>query len=246
MSKKIHSSIVYSFYDAKNNKRQIYLSFKKNESFEIEGDLKSAAFSPDGSQAVYFVNKPNGGELLISKGVNIIKRALKTRLDAAIVNWPVNFISLLSYDKDGYGDLFILKDGGELNKILSSQRDLNVKWSPSGEKIVFSVKDTNGSENLFYKDVKSNGAIIALNVSTTASKCVWAYEDDIICGVKNQAQLKDEFYKINLADKSKTLVATPSTNLLTKELALSRLGDTLFILNDLDSILYALKIKEPQ
>lgn len=240
------NSVIYSFYDTGNNKKHIYLNFSaksgKGESIEIKGELKSAAFSPNGDQTAYLTNSEDGGELLISKGVNIVKRALKTRLGAAIIAWPSNFLSIISYDKDGYGDLFVLKEDGALNKTISYQYDLNAKWSPSGEKIIFSAKDKIDSERLFYQNIKNKSAIVALGISTNTSKCVWANEENIICGLKNQGQLKDEFYEINTTDGSKTLILTPSTNLLIKEVALNRPGDTLFVLNEIDDKLYSLKI----
>lgn len=241
-------SIVYSFYDARNNKKHAYLNFRKGELAPIVGDVRSIAFSPRGDQTVYLVSRSQAsgtghGELLISKGGNVIKRALKTRLDAAVVNWPSDFIFIISYNKDGYGDLFVLKEGDVLNKVLSYQYDLNINWSPSGSKIVFSTKNENGSEHLFYQDINANSAVKDLDINTAASKCVWATEEEVICGIKDKVQLRDEFYKIGLADGSKTLVATPSINLLTKELALNRSGDTIFVLNDIDSKLYALALK---
>ena len=237
-------SIIYSYYDAGNNKKQVYFNFKRGESTQIAG-LRSAAFSPHGDQAAYLVNNDSGGELLISKGVNIIKRALKTRLGAAVVAWPRDdFVSVISYNKDGYGDLLILKDTGVLNKILSYQYDLSVEWSPLGERVVFSAKDDTGSELLFYKDVMNNGAAVSLDVNSNASKCAWLNEEEVICGVKNQAQFRDEFYKINTADGSKTSVSTPSINLLTKEITLSRSGGTIYVLNEIDSNLYALRTRQ--
>jgi Tol biopolymer transport system component len=252
------NSVIYSFYDTGNTKKNIYLNFSakggKGESVDIPGNLKSAAFSPSGDQIAYLISNEDGGELLISKGVNIIKRAFKTRLGAAIVAWPSDFLSIISYSKDGYGDLFVLKENGAFNKTISYQYDLNARWSPSGEKIIFSAKNDNNSDvdpakagslsanQLFYQDIKNNSTVVALKVNTNASKCAWVNEEKIICGLKNQVQLKDEFYKINLADGSKTLVSTPSINLLVKELALNRSGDILFALNDIDSKLYALKI----
>lgn len=255
-------SIIYSFYDVRNNKKHTYLNFsalkgrdlasgeRKGESAPIAGDLKSAAFSPRGDQTVYLISTNSGGELLVSKSGNIIKRALKTRLGAAVVAWPADFMSVISYDKNGYGDLFVLKESDELNKILSYQFDLAVKWSPSGEKLLFSTKNnptyddqTIISDRLFYKDIKNNKSPIPLDLNANASKCLWIDGEEVICGVKNQAQIKDEFYKISLADGVKTLVATPSINLLTKELSLNRAGDTIFVLNDIDSKLYALNIK---
>ena len=238
-------SLIYSFYDTRNNKKQGYLNFKKGESYDIVGNLKSAAFSPYGDQAAYLISNEGGGEeLLIAKDGKIIKQAFKTRLGAAIINWPSDFISILSYGKDGFGNLFVLKNNGDLNKVLSRQYDLNVKWSPSGERVVFSAKSNDGSAQLFFKDAKNGGAITILGVNTEASKCVWASEEGIICGVKNQLQLKDEFYKISVNDGTKIPASTPSINLLVKDLALNQSGDILFVLNDIDDKLYALKIKE--
>lgn len=236
-------SLIYSFYDARNNKKHTYLNFKKGESTPIVGNLRHAAFSSHGDQAVYLVSNEDGGELLISKGVNIIKRMFKTRLGAAVVSWPSDFVSIVSYDKDGYGDLLVLKENGALNKILSYQYGLSVKWSPLGEKVIFSAKDNSGFDRLFYKDVINNGTVVALDVSTNASKCVWTDEKSVICGIRNQTYAKDEFYKIKTTDSSKTLVSTPTTHLLVREVALNRSGDTIFVLNDIDKRLYALKTK---
>lgn len=242
------NSIIYSFYDTKNDKKHIYLNLSaksgKNESANIAGNMKSADFSPHGDQAAYLISSEDGGELLIAKGANIIKRALKTRLGAALVAWPSDFISIISYNKDGYGDLFVLKDNGTLNKIISYQYGLNVKWSLSGEKIIFSVKDDTNFEHLFYQNIKNKGSIIDLNTKADASKCLWISEEEIICGIRNKVELKDEFYKISVDDGSKKLILTPNINILIKEMALNRPGNTLFVLNDIDSKLYALKLAE--
>lgn len=237
------NSAIYSFYESGGGKKHIYANFEKDSTAEITGELKSADFSPRGDQQVYLINKNGEGELLVAKGVNIIKKIIKTRLDNAIVSWPSeDFVSIISYDKDDYGDLFVLKENGSLAKIVSYQHDLNVRWSPSGERLVFSAKNESSFDSLFYKDIKNNGQNVALGIGTSAQKCVWVNEEEIICGVTNQAQLKDEFYKINLADKSKTLIATPNINLLVKETAISRSGEYLFILNNLDNKLYSLKL----
>ena len=237
-------SVIYSFYDAGNNRKTVYINLKTGEKSNLAGNLRSAAFSPHGDQATYLLVNDGVGELLISKAGKIIKRALKTRLGAVTVSWPRDdFISIVSYDKDGYGDLLVLKEEGALNKILSYQYDLGVKWSPDGEKILFSAKNGTGSERLFYIDIANNDAIVSLDVNSNASKCAWLNRDEVICGVKNQTQLKDEFYRISVADGSKILVSVPSINLLTKEMALGPLGDVIYILNEIDDKLYALKIK---
>jgi len=236
------NSVIYSFYNAQNNRKWVYHNLKTGELSEIESNLKSATFSPQGDQAAYLIVNDEGGEILISKNGKVIKRALKTRIGIATISWPSNdFISIISYDKGGYGDLFTLKENGVLNKVLSYQYDLNVKWLSESEKIIFSAKDDTGSTQLFYKDIKNNSTIAALEVSTNASKCVWADEENVVCGITDKTQIKDEFYKVNITDGSKTLVATPNINLLVRELSLSRSGGTIFVLNDIDNKLYVLK-----
>ena len=274
------NSVVYSYYDEANNEKWIYRNLETGESIEIEGELKSAAFSPDGSQTVYLISNTDGRELVIAKNGETIKRVLKTRFSVALVTWPgsINsknsfatkesreepefslpswplegFVSIISYDKNGYGDLFTLKEGG-LNKVLSYQYDLNAKWSPAGKNIIFSARDNTASDidpvsreslsetRLFYKDIQNSKTIPILGVNTYASKCVWADEESVVCGITDKTQIKDEFYKVNITDGTKTLVAAPNTNLLTKELVLNRSGDTLFVLSDIDGKIYAIKI----
>lgn len=238
-------SIIYSLYDSGNNKKYTYLNFKKNERREISGDLKSVAFSADGDEIVYLINNGEDGEVLISKNGNIVKRVLKTRLGTGVLAWPSDkFISLISYDKDGYGDLFTLEENGSFNKIISYRKDLNVQWSPSAGKIIFSAKNDSGASRLFYKDPKNNDGLTDLGVNTSASKCVWAGEEEVVCGITSQDRFKDEFYKIKVADGSKTLALTPNINLLIKELVLSHSGDTLFVLNEIDNRLYTLKLQK--
>jgi len=237
------NAVIFSFYSTVNDKKWVYHNLKTGGSSEIAGDLKSAAFSPDGIQAVYLINNEDGGELLVAKDGKIIKRALKTRLGATLVTWPLDdFISIVSYDKSGYGDLFTLKKDGGFNKVLSYQYDLNAKWSPTDEKIIFSAKNDMGPTQLFYKDIKNSGAVTILDANTNVSKCVWVDKENVICGITDKTQIRDEFYKINLTDGSKILIATPDINLLVKELSLSRSGDALFVLNDIDDKLYTLEL----
>ena len=236
-------SVIYTLNGANNNKKYFYLDLKTGESLEIPGELKSAAFSPDDGRTAYLLNNKDGGEVLVSKGAKVVKQVIKTRLVAAMIDYPSDFMSLVSYDAKGYGDLFILKESGILNKIISYRPDLAVKWSPSGVKIIFSSKGGSDSDQLFYRSAAANEPDISLDVSVNASKCLWLNEDDVLCGIRNVSSFRDEFYKINTADGSKTLLLTPSINLFIKEMAVNRQGDTLFVLNDLDNKLYALKIK---
>lgn len=247
-------SVFYSFYES-DSKKNLYLKIKTNESGEINGEVRSVAFSPDSSQTAYLINEEGESKILIYKETVNIGQKLKTRINAATILWPSeDFISILTYNKNGYGDLFTLKNNSSLNKIISYQYNLAVRWSSSAEKIVFSAKGKDNLDHLFYKNIKNNESFVNLNTETNASKCVWEDEENIICGITDKIQLKDNFYRINIGDGSKELISEPNINLFAKKISLPvrqaglhvgqvglpHSGDRIFVLNSIDNKLYAL------
>lgn len=237
------NSIFYSSYDG-GGKNYFYLDLKEGEPVEMGKNIKSSVFSSYDDQLLYLSGSGEEEALYVLKN-KAVKKILNTRLNNAALSWPSKFISLLSYgeDKDGYGDLLILEGEGRLNKIISYQKDLTVKWSPSAQKLLFSAKDSSNAHRLYHQEFgKDKG--VDLKISADASRCAWlADETSVICGITDDSTFRDKFYKINIADRSINIVAAPSTNLITKEIALDRSGSTIFVLNEIDSKLYSLKIE---
>lgn len=238
------SAAIYSYYNSKNEKKYFYANLKADELIEIKDNIKSAAFPPEGDELAYILTRGDGGEneLVLTKETIILKKLLKTRLEVATIIWPAEFLSILTNDKDGYGSLFVLEKDGSLNKLISDQSNLSVKWSPSGKKLVYSTKDENNIDKLFYKNIETNK-----NKDLTTAKatnCIWLDDEiNVICGFLNLSLGKYEFYKINIDDGSKTAVATSDVSLIPKEMSISKSGDYLFILNEIDNLLYSLKLK---
>ncbi len=217
-----------------------YFNYKTKASVDLGTDIKSLAFSPDGSQIAYFGSKESSRGIFVSQpNGNSFKNILPNRLENAEVYWPsADLLSFKTDSVDG-SELYSLSKNGEIKKILESRDGLEVKWSKDGSKILFSQKTESGI-NLFYKDTSSE-LETSLNVATSASKCEWGIEGEkIVCGVPRSSALGDEIYEINL-DGTKKLLSSPKYKVNTAELFISGLDDYVVILNSLDNKLYVLK-----
>ncbi len=227
------------FYYPKGNHYR-YFNYKTRASIDLGTDIQSLAFSPDGSQIVYFGTKEGSQGIFLSQpDGSSFKKLLPSRLENAEVYWPSD--DLLSFKTnvvDG-SELYSLSKTREVKQILDARSGLEVKWSKDGSRVLFS-QQTDSGVGLFYKDI-SSGAETPLNVATNASKCDWSIDSKtVVCGVLRSSGSGDEIYEINL-DGTKKLLSSPTTRIDTTELFLSGLDDYVVILNSLDSKLYMLK-----
>ena len=220
--------------------RHKYFDYKTKFSVDLGTNIKSLAFSPDGSQVAYFGNKGGSQGIFISKpDDSSFKQLLPSRVDNAEIYWPSGNLMYFKTDTRSGSELYSLSVAGEVNKIIDTRDGLEVKWSKDGSKILFSQRGESGI-SLFYKDISSESET-TLNVSTSASKCDWGIDGKtIVCGVPKTSASGDEFYESGL-DGIKQLLSSPTTRINTAELFLSGLDDYVVILNSLDSKLYVLK-----
>ncbi len=217
-----------------------YFSYKTRASTDLGTDIKSLAFSPDGSQIAYFGTEEGSQGIFISQpDGSSFKTLLPSRLDNADVYWPSdNFLSF-KIEVPGGSELYSLSKTGDIKKILDTKDGLEVKWSSDGSRVLFS-QETGSGIGLFYKDVSSETET-PLNVSTSASKCDWSIDSKtVVCGVPGSSASGDEFYEISL-DGTKKLLSSPTSRVDTAELFLSGLDDYVIVLNNLDNKLYVLK-----
>ncbi len=235
----LRKDVVSLFYYPKENHYK-YFNYKTKASSDLGTDIKSLAFSPDGSQIAYFGNKGDLRGIFISKpDGSSFKRLLPSRLEDAEVYWPSGDFLAFKIEVAGESELYSLSLAGEIKKILDTKDGLEVKWSKDGSRILFSQKVESGV-GLFYKDVFSESET-PLNVATSASKCDWSIDKKaIVCGVPGSSASGDEFYEIGI-DGTKKLLSSPISRIDTAELFLSGLDDYVVILNSLDDRLYTLK-----
>ena len=231
--------VISLFYYPKGNHYR-YFSYKTRASVDLGTDIKSLAFSPDGSQLAYFGSKDNSRGIFISQpDGSSFKNILISRLEDAEVYWPSDNLIAFETGAVGGSELYSLSKTGEIKKILSLRDGLEIKWSKDGSRLLFSQKTESGT-GLFYKNIPSEFEI-ALNVSTSASKCDWGIDNKtVVCGVPRSSASGDEIYEISM-DGVKKLLSSPTSRINTSELFLSGLDDYVVVLNGLDNKLYILK-----
>ena len=231
---------VISLFYYPNSSHYKYFNYKTKVSVDLGTDIKSLAFSPDGSQIAYFGSKESSRGIFISQpNGSSFKKLLPSRLENAEIYWPSDDLLAFKTDAGGGSELYSLSKTGEIKKILDSRDELDVKWSKNGSRVLFSQKTESGT-GLFYKDVSSESET-TLNISTSASKCDWGIDGKtVICGVPKPSTSGDEIYEINL-DGTKKLISSPTSRINTAEIFLSGLENYIVILNSLDNKLYVLK-----
>ena len=150
--------VVSSFYSQSGSDFRHY-NFNTREATKLDPNIKSAAFSPDGDLIVYyyFDNQPITpiqsinpiteemgetsppptilvGKIIISEPTGQYqKKIIDTRLKDVEVSWPTKDQIVL---KTPLSDLFLLTEGGGLNKFLESRPLLEEKWSKTGKKLL--------------------------------------------------------------------------------------------------------------
>ncbi len=148
---------------------------------------------------------------------------------------------------------------GENRRILFSEKfGADYVWSPDGEKVLVSVSDEKGGQNILLNVMNRNGGEFqSLSVPTFTSKAAWSKDSKTIYyalpgALPESAMLpndyfdrplytKDTFWKINIATGKKTRLANlkdVTQNFDSTDLFLSPAEDTLFFTDRVTRRLY--------
>ncbi|MDP3697907.1 MAG: hypothetical protein Q8R55_07970 [Candidatus Taylorbacteria bacterium] len=222
-----------------------YLDTTADKIVDLDPNIRSAAFSPDGNLIVYHrlddTDAQNEGDITISQpDGQYQKKILATRLNNPIMSWP-NTDSLAF--KTLSQEIFLLTEDGKLTKFLDIRLGLEEKWSPGGSKLLFSALSDDQDEpsiKLWIKDLASKEEKELIQAS--ASKCVWSIDSiNIYCAISKSPSV-DEIYLINTDNGSSKLVAEP--NIAIREMFLSTVEEHLLFTNTADEKLYSIKISD--
>ena len=222
-----------------------YMNVDTGKEVALNSNIRSAAFSPDGNLIAYYylddtTNDKSGNITISQPDGQYQKKVLATRINELLMSWPNK--DTMAF-KTPSQEIFLLTEDGKLTKFLDTKPGLEEKWSPSGNKLLFSAlsDEPNASDiKLWIKDVVSKEEKEL--VSGFASKCVWSIDSiNIYCAIPKSPSA-DELYLINSADGSNKLFAEP--NMPVKELFLSTIEDHLLFINMADEKLYSIKISD--
>ena len=256
---------VISFFSEKEIIKKYFYSYTSNQSSLLNEKIGSVAWSPDSKKIAYhFIdpgNEQNNISLSNPDGTNW-KNIFKTRLDNVILEWPIKEKISLRTPPSGLaqGVLYAINsETGDFFKVLSDTSGLYVKWSPKGDKILFSSTDSRGKNPTLNLSDEKGANFKKLNLAGLADKCVWSNDDKtIFCALpqeisqnatwpdhyyKGLVVLRDDIYKINLETEQRTKIigSTDEISYDAQELFLSPKEDYLFFVNRGNGLLYSLK-----
>ena len=257
---------VIGIFSENNLTKKYFYDYVSNQSALLNEKMGYVAWSPDSKKLAYLFADSSAGQNNISVSNpdgSGWKNIFKTRLDNLVVEWPTKEKISLRMPPSGLaqGILYALNsETGDFYKVISDTYGLYAKWSPKGDKILFSSTTSKGKAPKLNLSDEKGTSFKDLKLSGLADKCVWGKDDrTIFCALpqdisqnatwpddyyKGLVILSDDIYKINLETEQKTKIigSTDEIGYDAQELFLSPKEDYLFFINRRDGLLYSLKI----
>ena len=158
---------------------------------------------------LYFNKKTEEGNISVADSkFTTFKNLLKTRLSGWEIQWTnERKLSLLAITPAMRLTSLYLMDVTQegLEVLIDSKSDVEINWSPNGQKLLYSRKAQNGIE-LFVLDLPTR-AEKRLNIISVASKCGWAPDSaTLYCAVPEKGS-EDSIIKISVTGTQEKLFA---------------------------------------
>lgn len=259
--------IISIFKDSSDTITRYFYDYKTNKPIKLNQYIQYLSWSPDGNQiAYYYKNKytdENNIAIANHDGTGW-KTIFETRLKDIILDWTeTNKITIWQktsglVENSAYS---IDISSGEFTKIIDKKYGLNLKYSPSKDKLLYSATNNAGKNVSLYLRDKESKNIKNLNISTLVDKIVWSQDNRTIYYAQpkllpSDAVLPDDFYKgvfhsadmiwkVNTDTMDKTLIFFPKETEISidaTELLLSPAEDYLYFINKNDGRLYGINL----
>lgn len=247
----------------------IVYNFSTNQQVTLPTHWKDFDFSPDGNKIVMksmgidpsnrwlAITSPDG-----SKSQNI--ESLGDKDDTVYPSWSPNnqIIAMFTegIDFDRQEIFFVGLNNENFKSTIVNGRGFEPKWSPQGDKLLYSVYSSQTNLKPMLWIVNAQGEDIGsgrknLNVQTWAKKCTFANNTEIYCAVPEKLEegaglfpemaknTKDNLYKIDLETGIKKLIAIPDGNFVISNIIISQNGYYLYFADDNTSTLHKIKLK---
>lgn len=165
----------------------VFYDLNSNSSKKLDNKIKNPALSRAGDKLAYNFFDAETGEGNISIA-DPLAESFKVVLPTRFENWQIGWINssvLLLVRRPAVGDqtssLFTLDtETKSLHNVIEPKNDLEVVWSPNGQKIVYSYSADPAQESgLFFMDL-ANREEVGLNTSLNASKCTWSIDNKTV------------------------------------------------------------------
>lgn len=240
---------VLEFPDGSN----LIYNFSTNESFTLPSQYADFSFSPDSTKVAakdLKLNKEDRWLVTVDdtgRNKQLIEH-LGDNESRVQVNWNPNdrivATSAKSIDGNRAEIIFLTADGEMLNKAIIQGRDLRYQYSPTGNKMLYSVYNSASNYLPTLWVTSSNpdsidSGRINLNLNTWADKCAYADETTLYCAVPKQIgqysgilnsnnDSDDNIYKIDTSTGTSVLAAEPLVGTKIGTISVTKDGKTLY------------------
>lgn len=170
-----------------SNNSSIFYDLNSNSSKKLDSKIKSPVLSRAGDKLAYNYFDAETGEGNINIADPLIE-SFKVILPTRFENWQIGWVNndvLFLIRRPTAGNptssVFTLDIGTKsLHNILDSKNNLEIVWSPNGQKIIYSYSTDPAQEGGLYFIDLADREEVGLNTALNASKCTWSIDNKTI------------------------------------------------------------------
>jgi len=251
------------------DKTKIVYDFNTEKQVTLPKHWEDFAFSPDSNQLVMksLATDPDNRWLIVSDADGSKARALEfigTNDKTVIPSWSPSNQSVAMYTKgidlNRKEVFFVGLNEENFKSTVTNGRGFQSEWSKTGDKLLYSVynTDTNLKPSLWIVGAQGDNIGAgrkSLEIETWADKCTFANNSKIYCAVPESLEngagmfpevalkTKDQLYEIDTETGSKKLIAIPDGSYNISNLMVSEKEDTLFFSDQKTNQIYKIDLQ---
>ena len=248
---------------------KILYNFSTKKQVTLPSHWQEFSFSPDSAQIVsksLGIN-PENNWLIVANDDGSKARAIEnlgTNEGSVYPAWSPNNQVVATFtdgiDFNRQEMFFVGLNQENFKSTVIEGRGLQSKWSSGGDRLLYSVYNTDTNLNPKLWVVDASGDTIgqnrrSLEINTWASKCTFANNSSVYCAVPEYLErsaglfpelankTKDNLYKIDLINGSRELIAVPDGTYNISDLVVPPNSDNLFFTDKKTGQLYKIRLK---
>jgi len=247
----------------------VIYNFTDKKQITLPAHWKDFDFSPDGSSIVtksIGLDPDNRWLAIVNEDGSNAQRLeeLGDKDETVYPSWSPNNQTVAMYikgiDFNRQEVYFVGLHGENFKSMIIEGRGFQPKWSPSGNRLLYSVYSSDNDlkpmlwiDNAAGDDIGNNRQI--LNIETWANKCVFANEFDLYCAVPENLEkgaglfqemaknTKDNLYKIDMRTGLKKIIAKTDNAYNMSNLIISADNSYLYFTDETTRALYKINLK---
>lgn len=186
---------------ARYNSESIFYNLNNGFSKKYDPGIKNPIISKSGDKIIFtsFNPKTKSGFITIADpNAEGSKNLMPTRFENWQITWLSDGILALADSQDLTSIFAIDLEGKNFESLLNSKKDLQLAWSPDGQRAFYSFSDEFANGQIVLNTIElSTKTENSLGLEIPASRCAWSIDSkNIICAYLNKFVLIDTRAKV--------------------------------------------------